>query len=699
MLVQNSAITDFQTVILGHLDTVTIKLADTVSLLDTINANLDPADALSLSLIDTAVMRDLTAGTNTSFGALSDKILQSGKDLLLMADQANQFICVSNDSFSRVVDIFLYLKQKGFETDIKNQIIGMETLIDDLNTYLTGQVGITSTVDASTAQTQANTLNNLITTELNTIETNFVSVNALFKKSVDILKIFQNVLSVNATVGIALSVTKHAWEELKIMTLLDYQITVTEDPLVNTTADSTVLTENTLFPTTIGDQYLKALDFFSKVFLDSQTIIAGVKKYKVINKKDLVVDALTVDSSFGPLLNEAIQSTTRANPDLLNSVFGDIAFVESLDLSDATLTTYYNTLVSPAITLDEFLAEFSSLSFTTLITKYSGGITSDVVSEYITNHKSYLQYLMVKQVVNSANLNTLSFSYDEPMITDGEVFDDSANLSSLFSTEVVTYLKSLRSDYSVQQAYFDRIDALVSDYHVYNQTKPLLHTSQSGEISILEYNMGEIDVLSKVLSKFKYNYSVYQDDLQIYYAEVKINDNMFVIRNNRMILSYQIKTENATDVEYVTKEDRHLILEYGLSGYLANNTYDTPQIELVDYKEETEEIIESKLLGDEIVNLISVSTSYNDVNSLYTISKDVTTTTTNTTYISDNPVERITTNITNIYRDELLNNRMDFSQARINSIVSSLRFLRYRDELENYIDLTWDMNIPHPPRA
>lgn len=699
MLVPNSAITNFQTVISSQLDTIDIKLADIVTMLDLINADLDPADALSLSLVNTAVMKDLTAGTNTSFGGLSDKILQSGKDLLLMADQANQFICVANDTFSRVVDIFLHLNSKGFETDIKNQLLNLETLIDNLNTYLISQVGITTNAEAVAAQAEANTLNNLITDELSSIETNFIDINNLFRDSVQALSIFQNVLSVNATVGIALSVTKHAWDELKIMTLLNYETTVTEDPLVNTTADSTILTENALFPTTVGDQHLKALQYLSKVFLDNTTVVAGVKKYKVFNKKDLVPELLTVDPSFGPLLNEVIQSTTRANPDLLVPLFGDIAFTESLDLSVQTLTDYYNTLVDPQITLETFLGEFTSPEFTTLLAKYSAGISSDVVSEYVTNHKLYQQYLMVKQVVQDARLNTLNFAYNEAMILDGEVFDNSANLSSLFSIEVINYLKTLRADYALQQAYTDRVDALTSEYQVYNQAKTLLHTSQSGEISILEYNIGEVDVLSKMLSKFKYSYSVYQDDLQIYYAEVKINDNMFVIRNNRLVLSYQIKTENATDVEYVTKENRHLILEYGLSGYLTNNSYDSPQIELVDYRESTEEIIESKLIGDEIVNIIDASTSYDSISGLYTISKDVTTTTTNTTYISDNPVERITTNITNIYRDELLNNRMDFAQARINSIVSSLRFLRYRDTLENYIDLTWNMNIPHPVRS
>ena len=37
---------------------------------------------------------------------------------------------------------------------------------------------------------------------------------------------------------------------------------------------------------------------------------------------------------------------------------------------------------------------------------------------------------------------------------------------------------------------------------------------------------------------------------------------------------------------------------------------------------------------------------------------------------------------------------MDFTQARVNSIVSTLRFLGYREELDAYIDDTWLYGVP-----
>ena len=204
------------------------------------------------------------------------------------------------------------------------------------------------------------------------------------------------------------------------------------------------------------------------------------------------------------------------------------------------------------------------------------------------------------------------------------------------------------------------------------------------------------ELLSKNIAKFKYTYSIYHDDMQVYYAEIKFKDTTFIIRNNKIVLSYTVKTEGTGDVENISKKDRHIITEYDIINRIINNTYDETTTNLSKIKEESIEVTESKLAGDRIKKNISIISSGDDGSRV--IDSVTTSTKTHVTFISDNPIERISTNITNIYRDELLAGRMDFSQARINSIVSSLRFLQYRTTLENFIDLTWDMGIPHPPR-
>ena len=111
----NSAITNINT----ELQIFQDQFIGIVQLVDTINISLTdtqiPLVISELSVIDIETMNNSMI---TELGTFSDLIIQRGKDILLLADQAQQFICVANDAFDRVVDTWNWLTSRDMESTI-----------------------------------------------------------------------------------------------------------------------------------------------------------------------------------------------------------------------------------------------------------------------------------------------------------------------------------------------------------------------------------------------------------------------------------------------------------------------------------------------------------------------------------------------------------------------------------------------------
>ena len=65
-----------------------------------------------------------------------------------------------------------------------------------------------------------------------------------------------------------------------------------------------------------------------------------------------------------------------------------------------------------------------------------------------------------------------------------------------------------------------------------------------------------------------------------------------------------------------------------------------------------------------------------------------------TTYITDNPTVRISTNVANTFRKLLLDGKIGYNDARFKAIFYSIKYLRFREQFDTIIDKSWDLEVP-----
>ena len=672
---------------------------DINSLIHDINNNADAGSPVINDItIDDSNLQlkiDEVSSDTNGFGELSDKITNHGKDILLIADQANQFICVATDTFSRVVDVYVYLNTLG----VNNKILDAMTLIYnkclDIKDYLSTRTDKLTADDIKVTKHAVESYAN----ELQTLTTNYItisdSLSDLAAKSLNVLTIFKNVLAVNTAVGIALSVTKHAEQELVLMNNQPYETTTVEKPLVTENESSSNILDNSLMNKAgIGNIHLKFLKFFPQLFLKSSLISGEFSDYNITNTPDLTPESPNISADFKTLTPDEIEKLPRNLPVQIENVFGQIAFFEDLDTSDDSLQTFYDTIIDPSISFLEFKDLFNNKLYLELLNKFQNDVSSTAIDEYIVSYKKYLQTKMLSTTLHNYAIPADGILYKGEFILNDSLYKGTVNNPN-FHMYFNQFFKAKYSEYKKSLNYFTKTEKMKKDYRDLHISDELKIKQQSGNLKIKQMKNG---LLTANISNFKYSFKIYEDDIQMYYIEAIVNGIKFVIKDGILVLLYNIKTENSSDIELVIAENRTIFTEYKIDGYLIlNNTEHT--LSLIDYHENNIKNISLKKDGQEIEQIIEISSEYDADNNDYNITRTTKETDVTTTYISDNPIDRIATNITNIYRAELIKGHLDFTQARIRSIVSSLRHLGYRKVLDDYITLTWDLKIPHPKRG
>jgi len=662
------------------------KIATLDALIASTNLNIDQINSNS-DVGSTNIVKNNVSTDNISTNYLID--------LLLIADQSNQFICVANDTMSRVVDVFLYVNSNTINTTVNSDITNLIVKQQELVTYLDTRLSNLTIDDVNITISSINTIQLEIDNLFNSLVTKLYNLQNLVVKTLNVLDVFQDILGVNAAVGVALSVSKQAWEELKIMSLLEYDHTVTTTPMVESTEILNDIESSTFINDAgLGTIHTTFLKYFPQLFLKEKLYKGSIYDYLVINDVDLVPTSPVLDSNYGKLTSSEILNIQRIDPVQLNIIFEQIAFMENLDLSDITLQTFYDNIPFPTIAFDEFKASFSTIEFLNIFDKFNHGLSSSALLEYIQNYNIKLQYSMIQSTLDLFYLTKDGIAFMDEMVIGESIFVGSYDIN--FSTYVNQFLREQFEVFKGTSTNFNRKNTLRDEYKTASITKDLVLEQQSGKIKIKQFKDSK---LTKNVSTMDYKYIKYSDDIQIYYIEGTINNINFLIKDQTLTLYYNIVSENKSNLEFVVSEDRKILTDYSMSGYLINGLNTEHQLNLIKLIEDNNKISSLKAVGQEIKEVIKLFSEFDSVSNKYTLTNQVTKTETDTTFISDNGRDRIATNVTNVYREELINDRLSFSQARVRSIVSSLRHLGYRKVLDDYITLTWDSNIPHPKRG
>lgn len=650
-----------------------------------INNNSDPTSVtLSYPLIvfDFEVNLESTTGIIQAF---FKTMVDSGNDVLLLADQADQFLCVANDAFERIVDTFLLLSRETFADIYVQNLLLVKTKYQQMLDYLLFRENDLTTSGILTTQGNTTILYNNIIVEADILASTITDIDNLVNKSTEILTIFKESLQVNSSVGITLSVSKRAWNTMKKLSSLNYTITEVMVPEIVSTDTIDVITQSSIGPDNLGGLEIKFLLDLPKLLIKDNVFESDDFKFEISHIHE-EMDNHILSSNFNSKSSSVVNQILYPKPFYLKNIFGHIKFMTNLDLSENSLNMFYNLNSNTnSVSLIEFKNQFQSDTFTSIRNKFIDDINSSVIDEYQLyfdkneqlNHLTYI----LKNVRIRENINLENMRFEDELLFDG--------LDLRFEELLNSYIRQSFITFKSTSNYLSDLTIMLNSYHNNHLNDFVISERLQGNCTIKQYKN---DVLYKNISNISYNIVIYRKNNTIVYMEGLVNDISFKIDLDILTLVFKIKSETFDNLHRVINQDRILNNTYKIDGYLYS-TDSKLTSNIITYNEESQKVTTVVALG-EVTNSSIVYNAYYDDISQYILERRITDKIVTTTYISSKRHIRIASAIANSYRTEYLANRMTFSEARVSAIVSSIRHLNYKTTLEEYIQFTNDLNIP-----
>jgi len=638
--------------------------------------NDDNDYSIALQELNTDIIIDYSKLGNEKYLDASEFITARSKDFVLLSDQADQFICVALDTFSRIVDTHVYINN-GLEYHVNESASIISNHFKQLTSYIIDNYSETD----SFIEAEINRVMLICDNEYLTLCESFIGILNIGSKIRDTLKLFEDVLFINTTVGVALSVSDRAWGEMVALNTLNYKEETNKLPVDISTEESDKLEDNLYYKSDsrlfdkINQDLLILLSDNIIFNIDPLYTISILNVYK--NSGGASLDTTFSSLDFGKSFNHSI-------PIQFKELLSDIEFVKQLVITDDILSEYWDNLSVDDQLLqskENFISDGTSDDISSNILLYT---SEDIISIFIDNFKfntnlsnlsNYLYDKFNYNVNNVKQLKVLSLFNDDP--------SDTYNKHILFDD----FIKSLRAQYSLTSSYASEHNYRELDYC----TNKLSNTQydRNGSISIMIYKDNKP---YKQLETIKYDITFTKNDFFVTMAKIKYNDISAQIDNGVMELNYYISSF-VNDIEVGFDNKSVIYQKYEINNQLFGNNLDNI---IIDYKEIQNNIEESRLNESKIIDNIVYQSS--KIDDKYHITKTLDRTLIIFEWISDNKMERVVTRISNVYRKALIEGKMDMANARTNSILKSLEYFDIRNRMERFIDDTWNVKIPRANR-
>ncbi|MFA7129167.1 MAG: hypothetical protein WC136_08365 [Sphaerochaeta sp.] len=574
----------------------------------------------------------INTGFQSDLYDLNELLTTRGKDILIMADQANIFICVGLDSVERLIDTYLYSMKA--EEDLV-------PIVSNLNSQLI--------VNPNEAH---------VVTTLNDLETRLVNLSTACKKGVQIVDVYKDVLNVNTTVGITLSVSPRALKNLEKLGQSNYKTITTDLGNTITSSTSTTLESNELCWPII-------IDSKSQILLAMISCLSDTSNYeevRIFNKKD----QLTLD-----LHSELIDPQPLSIPDVLVSRYNTTAFYNSLNIDNILneIDARFDVVNDFEFTKEEVLAYIPELE--NFRSQVMNGL---LINNYVEYYNDLKQNTFNTLLISSLH-ETIGYTSN---LTENIVFRPQDSQILLPLDLINNILNIEYYNYMMNNDLFQ----MVSEQFPNEITK----VSQSGEIQVYLGNNVKID---KMLKKYKYHYTVYKDLLNIRHGIFQIAGYNIVYTNNKLYVNLK-HSEKIGPFELRELFEHDLSVIYDLVGLfddgvqnttITANTFSgrtnyTKHI-VSEYKVIDKTIERSTQVDDNVV----VTSSSNSTEKV-------------TQWITNNRVESTSTMIATQYRLEVHEDRLSSTEARNKSMLLAIQTLGLREKLESFINETWLAEIP-----
>ena len=630
----------------------------------------------------------------TYINTFNETITNRGIDIVLLSEQADTFVCNAIDAFDRLIDIRSYCIDDSLMSELLKDITNIRsnyitkfkyfTSVENQSKHISFNDDESPTVVNLALHDMFNDLNKLITK----ID-EYATLIGLSNTSLDI---FSKILRVNTTVGTALSVSSKSWAIAIKLNKNNYKSTII-------TSDQTILTDKKVFevyPIENFPEYPKYIkyDTMYKYIdeLDFLNISSNIKINLNANEylETIVTTAeLTDITDPGFKLNLPNSSELNQNINKFNSMFDAETFLKiiknsfvinnfdeinsKLSLSgecihdsnvlDTFLKLGYNVKNSLISNLKTFLTTKNDHN---TINRFFNYKYSELTPypDYKTISLKYEQYIPIglldyNWLYSVALENNKS---DAVKIRDLIENVNSATYDDVLGTKLNDYISNVFLQIFNYSTKFE--NKIISLYHrkVNGNTTLLKRYEINWNIvsNILENSGGLINLINPLTRHTDYLFK-YKTDVTCYLADKYLN------------IDDPLNTETRDFVYYGKYDlaDNRRLTWFSLNEYKKiTNGYEG----ILDIYDSS---ITSARDNDKVFITGSVSTQHVE-----------------TSFITDNPVVRIATNVANTYRELLIDGKIGYNDARFKAIQFTLLYLGYRRAFDTIIDRSWDLNIP-----
>jgi hypothetical protein len=584
-----------------------------------------------------------------------------GLDIILVADQANNFVCTSNDTFTRVIDVYNNLFDQNyyeFYTSTLNDIVVALNGFTFDNTQVDDREDIYNFF--STIQTMFDPI----------IEQANKNI-SIINKSMEITTLFQQTLTINSTVGIALSVSQQAWELAILLNKHNYKTNTlesTSDVYESEGVENQELDVNTLFPTQIDSTKINNIKLYLELLkLENGDIFyTNVEKTKYIK----ITKAITPKDNFNydyETMNIYDANTTyndNRNMDGLISIFKNYQYLKDMHIDKELYLKYCTDNNVDAVSTEVFDQYYDYYHF-----------------DYSLKYNQYLKDIMYIQKINNVKniYENIDIDINQYLETKSLEFYGENNLS--MSNLILKNNKNSLDDYliNVSETFNDIIETKIINFKdEYLKFKQFEHNVL---LTVTEYNIVNDNIIEKVLENVKISATYFANKYYIISGNFKIGKNIFNKFNDKIYHNYENTIISEESDGYYKTENN-----------VIETIYNYSDKKITKIKGVFDIYTEEKFRGFKIYDNIKIESSIN--NGLYKIRKELIHKKTETIFDNDNVVVRVTTGITNVYRQQMIDGKIDFVEARQKSILKSLAYLQVKYKMDKYIDDTWVAEIP-----
>ena len=314
-----------------------------------------------------------TAIDNAKLIDFLDTMQEQASNIITFADQAQNYVCVSLNAVSRLVDVYLSIFNEYFSTGLEEVLDELILIEEDILNTLNNENASSNHYEiklyVDNAFIQAI---NKITKLKNAYDAAVTSIN----DSGDIIELIKDTLTVNTLAGLALAVSKSAWNNMKKMETLPYTFTESTEPETTSYILNDFLAnylENNNYYTDITDKpefkrILKALPRFYDIEIDPLLDDPIDNKFTYqgntfeISEQVIDYEAFDYDIDYYETYKNDFTVDNIIENTRLNTFADALVYYKKIySITEEEAVTYYDNLTSPIISKDKFLEDFKAL--------------------------------------------------------------------------------------------------------------------------------------------------------------------------------------------------------------------------------------------------------------------------------------------------------------------------------------------------